>query len=543
MLAVGVGVLSAVLSAACSPTPQVAPLDPRVTLTVPTREATAAPPNPTMVPQSTPAPTQPVLTVSPASPTPAPIKLTEQDAVSRVLPAVVRISHVGTVGTGVIVTTDGLIVTNAHVVGEARTVDVQLQDGRKLIGTVERADSWADLAAVRVGENTLPTVTLGDPAHLQLGASVIAIGYALDLPGGPTVTRGLYSATRDGKRGVQYVQTDAAINPGNSGGPLISVDGETVGLNTWGIRQEDGVAVQGVNFAISGSSVRGFLAGLPADAATSPAMPAQTPLVPGESSIGASSGAPGVASALAVPPDDVVRDYYRFVSAREFDQAYRLLGSQLTSTTRAGAFTGWFKDKQAINVQSVHLDRQSGLDAVVTATVDSTDTIGDADQRALYSEHWTLNFENGQWRLGTLDTTLASGVTTATARELRTAVAEYDHLEERAFAAENAKLVSPRATSTIIGQLERRFATNRGNGEHEDETLARILFRGFRQTDSAHAEVDAVETWSHVHLDSRGKVLRREAATPEAMTMFFVRQGGSWMLDNTRFYRSTPAPF
>ena len=120
---------------------------------------------------------------------------------------------------------------------------------------------------------------------------------------------------------------------------------------------------------------------------------------------------------------------------------------------------------------------------------------------------------------------------------------EYDHLEEQAFSAENPQLVQRRATSNIIAQLTRHFATNRATGRHENETLSGIVFRGFRQPDASHSEVDDIETWSTVLLDGALRVVRREAPTPESMTMHFVRQGGSWVLDNTEFYENGSAPF
>jgi S1-C subfamily serine protease len=170
-LAVGVGALVMGTSVACGSTPQAAPLDPRVQLTVPTREPTATT-APAIAGSPTSAPTAaPAATVAP-QPTASLAPLSEQDAIARVLPAVVRVSHLGAVGTGIIVAPDGLIVTNAHVVGDAQTVDIQFQDGHTSVGTVQRADTWADLAAVRVGDGGLPTVALGDSSQLQLWSAL-----------------------------------------------------------------------------------------------------------------------------------------------------------------------------------------------------------------------------------------------------------------------------------------------------------------------------------------------------------------------------------
>ncbi len=217
-----------------------------------------------------------------SSPTPAPGAglpvLTEQEAVARVLPAVVRVGRTNESGTGVVVRSDGLVITNAHVVGDAEVVDVRLPDGRSLASSVDRRDVAADLAVVQVPAAGLATATLGDPNQLRLGEPLIAIGYALDLPGGPTITKGLCSASRTG-RWVDLIQTDAAINPGNSGGPLLNLRGEVIGINTSSIRDELGASVQGLNFAISGASVKSFLAGSRALAAV-PARRSWQPLPP-----------------------------------------------------------------------------------------------------------------------------------------------------------------------------------------------------------------------------------------------------------------------
>jgi hypothetical protein len=150
--------------------------------------------------------------------------------------------------------------------------------------------------------------------------------------------------------------------------------------------------------------------------------------------------------------------------------------------------------------------------------------------------------QGGEWRLASVVTTLANGIPTSTAGDLRAAVLAYDHLEEKAYAAWNADLVRPRATANIISQLNRIFATAKAAGDHELETMERITFRGFRQASATRAEVDAIEVWSSIHNDAQGRLTRRDSPRALAMTMFFVSQGGVWQLDNTRFYSGTP-PF
>lgn len=153
-------------------------------------------------------------------------------------------------GSGFIVSQDGRIITNSHVVDGADTVEVTLKDGRKLQGRVLGSDSVTDVAVVKVDATDLPIVTLSNSDQIQPGEWAIAIGNPLGLDS--TVTVGIISATgrSSGDAGipdkrVDFIQTDAAINPGNSGGPLMNERGEVIGMNT-AIRAD----AQGIGFAI-----------------------------------------------------------------------------------------------------------------------------------------------------------------------------------------------------------------------------------------------------------------------------------------------------
>jgi S1-C subfamily serine protease len=153
-------------------------------------------------------------------------------------------------GSGFILTTDGHIVTNAHVVEGADTVTVTLKDGREFKGRVVGVDPVTDVAAVKISAGGLPTVVLGNSESLIPGQWAIAIGNPLGLDN--TVTAGIISATGRSSsqvgvpdRRVRFIQTDAAINPGNSGGPLLNDQGEVIGINT-AIRAN----AQGLGFAI-----------------------------------------------------------------------------------------------------------------------------------------------------------------------------------------------------------------------------------------------------------------------------------------------------
>jgi Do/DeqQ family serine protease len=153
-------------------------------------------------------------------------------------------------GSGFIISNDGLVLTNSHVVNGADTVTVLLKDGRSLQGKVLGQDSLTDVAVVKIQANNLPVVQVGDSDKLRPGEWAIAIGNPLGLDN--TVTAGIISATgrTSGDVGVPdkrvgFIQTDAAINPGNSGGPLLNQYGQVVGMNTAIIG-----GAQGLGFAI-----------------------------------------------------------------------------------------------------------------------------------------------------------------------------------------------------------------------------------------------------------------------------------------------------
>jgi S1-C subfamily serine protease len=193
--------------------------------------------------------------------------------VRRVLPAVVNVTTdqfqpgVGDgqgVGTGFVVRSDGVIVTNCHVVEGANKITVFSSDDKpkQYAGRVIGGDCEHDLAIVKIDATNLPTVPLGSSADLALGQRVIALGYALALDGGPTVTTGIISSlgrtirANDpncdqacGANGTRVyadiIQTDAAINPGNSGGPLVNLMGQVIAINSAG-----SAAAENIGFSI-----------------------------------------------------------------------------------------------------------------------------------------------------------------------------------------------------------------------------------------------------------------------------------------------------
>ncbi|XZG70069.1 Do family serine endopeptidase [Chitinibacteraceae bacterium HSL-7] len=232
---------------------------------------------------------QQVVTVNQSASAPvaaAPAQTSYRDAAKRAMPAVVNIYTVqevkrqhpllndpifrrffgegmegesqptSSLGSGVIVSPDGYIVTNNHVVASADEIQVAFADGRtadaRLIGT----DPETDLAVIRVELNQLPAITFADEAKLQIGDVVLAIGNPFGV--GQTVTMGIVSAMKRSQLGINtfenFIQTDAAINPGNSGGALVDTSGNLMGINT-AIYSRSGGSL-GIGFAIPASTVK-----------------------------------------------------------------------------------------------------------------------------------------------------------------------------------------------------------------------------------------------------------------------------------------------
>ena len=166
------------------------------------------------------------------------------------------------IGSGVIVSADGFVLTNNHVVDHMDDIDVQLADGRRVKAEVIGTDPESDLAVLRVKLDKLPAVSFGNSDALQVGDVVLAIGNPFGV--GQTVTAGIVSALGRNQLGINtfenFIQTDAAINPGNSGGALIDASGNLMGINT-AIYSRSGGNL-GIGFAIPVSTARQVMDGL-----------------------------------------------------------------------------------------------------------------------------------------------------------------------------------------------------------------------------------------------------------------------------------------
>ena len=196
---------------------------------------------------------------------PAAAELTTVDVVKILKPSIVQIvSELAAmgfsnsalpptgVGTGVILDQQGHILTNNHVVEDAQRLTVTLENGQSFPAQIVGRDDITDLAVIRIQADGLQPAKLGVSAEVEVGQDVIAIGHALGLPGGPTVSKGVVSAlersinTEQNYTIVDLIQTDASINPGNSGGALANTAAEVIGINT--VIVQGG---QGIGFAIN----------------------------------------------------------------------------------------------------------------------------------------------------------------------------------------------------------------------------------------------------------------------------------------------------
>jgi Do/DeqQ family serine protease len=159
-------------------------------------------------------------------------------------------------GSGFIVSSNGLIMTNNHVVKDMKDIKVTLPGNKEYKAKLVAADPDSDIALIKIDAKNLPTITWGDSSKLQVGEIVVAVGNPFGLSG--TVTKGIVSATGRTNVGIEgyedFIQTDAPINPGNSGGPLVNIKGDVIGINTAIATQSGGY--MGVGFAIPSNSAR-----------------------------------------------------------------------------------------------------------------------------------------------------------------------------------------------------------------------------------------------------------------------------------------------
>ncbi len=199
-------------------------------------------------------------TDTPQSNTPKDINTPETpsiiNAAAKVSPAVVWIEvdygKFHSSGTGMFITTDGYVLTNEHVVSEGYYATLNLLDKRSIQAEILYRDKSLDIAILKSTYGNYPMVTLGSTTEPELGEDVVALGYpsAAQLGDSVSLSKGIVSAFRT-IEGISYIQTDASLNPGSSGGPLVNLRGEVIGMNTWKLREGEGI-----NFAIALNNIK-----------------------------------------------------------------------------------------------------------------------------------------------------------------------------------------------------------------------------------------------------------------------------------------------
>ena len=285
-------------------------------------------------------------------------ELSLQEIYSRNIPSVVSItctlSSGTSSGTGVVLSAQGYLVTNAHVIADAKAISVLLTDGRQLSACVVGSDTVSDLAVLHVDADDLTEAQFGDSDSLQVGDTVVAIGDPLGVDLRGTMTDGIISAiNRDVQVGgvtMNLIQTNAALNSGNSGGPLINRFGQVIGINTMKISAfTDKSGVEGLGFAIPSATVKEIVEQL-----------LNYGYVPGRPTLG-----------LAV--EELSQFYHRF---------YRLpAGLYVTSVTVGGAASN--AGVQAGDIL-VRIDGESLSSAEDLTKILSTHAVGDTVELYLY---------------------------------------------------------------------------------------------------------------------------------------------------------------
>ena len=224
------------------------------------------------------------------------------DLIERIQLGVVQITTGSGGGSGFIIDSAGLVITNAHVVAGDSRVDIWLNNGRRYEGGVLERDASSDLALVQIsGSGSFYAIPVGDPSSVRVGDEVLALGFPLADRIGTnlTVTRGIISSTRT-VDGIELLQTDAALNPGNSGGPLVNRDGEVIGVNTSKIYEATGGRpVSNIGFAVSVKEFERRLSALGGSLAANRGKATPTPTI---TQTPTSTPAPGITRTLTSTP-------------------------------------------------------------------------------------------------------------------------------------------------------------------------------------------------------------------------------------------------
>lgn len=301
----------------------------------------------------------------------------DEESIKRVKQSVVKIIGDKSSGSGFVVSKDGFIVTNYHVIQDEEKSHVVFANGSSDIAKVYNYDAKVDIALLKTTpQNDIQPLEWSDLKSLNPGATVIAIGYPYSdaLKGEATVTKGTFSANRETDDGViKYIQTDTSLNHGNSGGPLIDSCGKVVGINEIAISTTDGI-----NLAISSATAKNY-----AETLAKEEKP-QTQL----------------AGDTTVTPQDAVGLFYILVSARRLDDAFSILSPDYQATININDWHNGYSSSLNTFVNDVRLvgSDEFGYEAVYV-NLTSVDLVGDKVQSRNFEGVWHLIQINGLWRM------------------------------------------------------------------------------------------------------------------------------------------------
>ncbi|MBN1644112.1 MAG: trypsin-like peptidase domain-containing protein [Dehalococcoidales bacterium] len=240
----------------CKPTTTPVTTTPTTTATV---TVTATQPTLTTTTTTMTTTTTPTTTTTTETTTTTTVEYSSAEVMKIVEPSVVRVETPSGSGSGIIISRNGYVLTNNHVVANDFLVKVTTKSGDSYDAIVMKRDENRDLAILSIISTRIdfPAVTIGSSDSLEIGDEVVAIGYALGLEGQATLSKGIVSAKR-AIDGLDYIQTDASINPGNSGGPLCNLKAEVVGINS---AKYVGEGIEGIGLAIPIDEAKDFIEG------------------------------------------------------------------------------------------------------------------------------------------------------------------------------------------------------------------------------------------------------------------------------------------
>ncbi len=305
------------------------------------------------------------------------------DQINRAARGVVRLETDEAVGSGFLIS-DGIIVTNQHVIDGYSSISLQYADSSKGRGTVIAVSNSLDLALVRVSPvRSGLALTWGDTRSLRGSQTVVAIGFPLGASGLPVFTKGSVSRVGVVSDGEELVQTDASINPGNSGGPLVDECGQVMGVVTWKRRNAEGVGYAQASSQVQPEVDR--LLGYP-QSSSAPQMPSSPP-----------NAAPSSTSTSRTEQEQTVERYYSYIGAKDFVRAWDLLSSGFKS---GGSFASWqqgYATTQAVRTKSVQVvpGTTNQVSVAFTATDLKNNTVVTSD----FVGTWSLVRESDGWKL------------------------------------------------------------------------------------------------------------------------------------------------